>query len=124
LWASDRPLAPGERRGSTSATIGHTFLLAWTALAPAAYVLIVPEMANRAAVPGSFAWRLRPFTASAVVALAIWGGPALVALFLGRGHGSFSEQGRGAVRPGAIGLRWAVGAAGALALGFALLLTR
>jgi hypothetical protein len=69
LWASDRPLA--------------TFLLAWTVLVPAIFVLVLPDMVDRSAVPGSFPRRVGVTPASAIVTTAIWLGPAIVALVLG-----------------------------------------
>jgi hypothetical protein len=84
LWASDRPLAPGETRHGVARTIAGAFLLAWAALLPAIYVLVVPDMLERSAVPGSFPQRVGVNTAAAIVTAAVWGGPAIVAFFLGR----------------------------------------
>ena len=83
LWASDRPLAAGETRQGTARTIARTFLLAWTVLLPAIFVLVVPDMLDRSAVPGSFPRRVGVTLASAIVTTAIWMGPAIVAVLLG-----------------------------------------
>jgi hypothetical protein len=83
LWASDRPLAAGETRKGAARTIARTFLLAWTVLVPAIFVLVLPDMVDRSAVPGSFPRRVGVTPASAIVTTAIWLGPAIVALVLG-----------------------------------------
>src|SRR6185295_9780263 len=72
LWASDRPLAAGETRHGTARTIAHTFLLAWTVLLPAIFVLVIPDMLDRSAVPGSFPRRVGVTLASAIVPTASW----------------------------------------------------
>ncbi len=84
FWASDRPLAGGEHRASVGATLATTFALAWTALLPAIFVLALPEIRERSAVPGSLGRSMGVPVATALVALAIWIGPTLIALLLGR----------------------------------------
>jgi len=126
LWASDRPLAAGETRQGTPRTIARTFLLAWTVLVPAIFVLVVPDMLDRAAVPGSFPRRVGVVTASAIVTLAIWLGPAVVALLLGSmaGGPGTAESGRSDVAAARPPLPAACVLGGIAALVFALLITR
>ena len=125
LWASDRPLAAGETRQGTARTIARTFLLAWTVLVPAIFALVIPDMLERSAVPGSFPRRVGVTLASAIVTTAIWVGPALVAVLLGSlADGGAPESGRSDV----VGARPSLAAAcvvgGIAALTFALLMTR
>ena len=125
LWASDRPLARGERRRGTARTIARTFLLAWTVLVPALFVLVRPDMLERSAVPGSFPRRVGIAPASAVVTTAIWLGPAIVAVVLGSlAPSGDPEAGRGDVTAARPSLTVACVLGGMLALGFALWLTR
>ncbi len=126
LWASDRPLAAGETRQGTSRTIARTFLLAWTVLAPAIFVLVVPDMLDRAAVPGSFPRRVGVMPASAIVTLAIWMGPAIVAVLPGSmaGGSGTAESGGDDVVAARPSLAVACVLAGIAALAFALLITR
>lgn len=125
LWASDRPLAPGETRQGTARTIARTFLLAWTVLVPAIFVLVLPDMIDRSAVPGSFPRRLGVAPASAVVTIAIWLGPAVVALALGAiGGAGEAESGRGAVAAARPSLTVACVVAGLVGLGFAMWMAR
>lgn len=84
FWASERPLTSGERRiGGTAAVMARYFALAWTAMIPAVFVLVVPLMAYRAAVPGSLGATLGVRTAALIVTLAVWLIPAVFALCLG-----------------------------------------
>ena len=54
FWASDRPLATtDERRGGTAWVMARTFVMAITALVPAAFLLITGVIRDRSAVPGS-----------------------------------------------------------------------
>jgi hypothetical protein len=125
LWASDRPLAPSESRPGTGRTIARTFVLGWTAMLPALYVLLLPEMADRAAVPGSVPQRLGIAQAAGVIALGIWAGPAVIAWVLGSlGSAVPAEQGTGDVRRAMPPLGWAVALAGLAALAFAFALSR
>jgi hypothetical protein len=126
LWASDRPLAAGESRPGTARTIARTFLLAWTVLVPAIFVLVVPDMLERSAVPGSFPRRVGVTTAAAIVTTAIWLGPALVALVLGSVSGANETTAAGrsdvvAARP-SLGVACVLG--GMTALLFALGMTK
>jgi hypothetical protein len=80
FWASERPLGSGERRtGGRGRVFARTFLLLWTALLPAVFVFLVPDIRDRAAVPGSLGAQFGVVEASLFVALAIWALPALVA---------------------------------------------
>jgi hypothetical protein len=126
LWASDRPLAAGETRQGTARTIAGTFLLAWTVLVPAIFVLVIPDMLDRSAVPGSFPRRVGVTLASAIVTTAIWVGPAIVAVLLGSladGPGT-PESGRSDVVVSRPSLAVACVLGGIAALAFALLITR
>jgi len=126
LWASDRPLAAGETRQGTPRTIARTFLLAWTMLVPAIFALVIPEMLERSAVPGSFPRRVGVTLASAIVTTAIWLGPAIVALALGSlaDGADTAESGRGDVVAARPSLAVACVLGGIAALAFALLMTR
>lgn len=85
FWLSDRPLLPGEQRaGGTAWTIAFGFLAAWLALAPAVFLLAVPFVEDRLAVPGSLGQRYGVIGAALIVTSAFWSGPALLALALGR----------------------------------------
>jgi hypothetical protein len=125
LWASDRPLAAGEVRDGTAKTIARTFLVAWTVLIPAIFVLVVPDMLDRSAVPGSFPRRLGVTPASAIATLAIWTAPAFVALALSRiaGGDELAESGRDSVRAARPSLRNACLLGGLGAMLFALWMT-
>jgi hypothetical protein len=84
FWASERPLAMGERRaGGRGWVMARSFLLAWSSLVPATFALVVPDIRERAAVPGSLGATLGITTASILVTLAIWAGPAALAGILG-----------------------------------------
>jgi hypothetical protein len=84
FWASERPLALGERRvGGRGWVLARTFLITWAALVPAIFVLVVPDLRERSAVPGSLGDTLGIGPASALVTLAVWSGPALLAWALG-----------------------------------------
>jgi hypothetical protein len=126
LWASDRPLSAGETRQGTAQTIGRTFSLAWTALVPAIFVLVIPDMLDRSAVPGSFPRRVGVTPASVIVTAAVWLGPAIVALLLGShaGDAGTAESGRGDVVAARPSLAFACVLGGIAALVFALLITR
>jgi len=126
LWASDRPLAAGETRQGTARTIARTFLLAWTMLVPAIFALVIPDMLERSAVPGSFPRRVGVTLASAIVTTAIWLGPAIVALVLesladGAAIGDSGHSDVVAARP-SLAVACALG--GIAALTVALLMTR
>jgi len=58
FWASDRPLADGERRaGGAGWTMARTFAIAWTVLLPTIVALVVPDIRARSVVPGSLGGR-------------------------------------------------------------------
>ena len=81
FWASDRPLATGERRsGGTGWTLARGLAMAWAALLPAIVTLLIPEVRDRAAVPGSFGATAGLPEATAVATLLVWGAP--LALFV------------------------------------------
>jgi len=85
FWCADRPLADGERRaGGTAWTMARGFLLAWAGLLPAVYLLAGPVVADNTPVPGSLGERFGETAATCIVTAAVWGGPALLALVLGR----------------------------------------
>ena len=70
FWASERPLAMGERRaGGRGWAMATNFLLTWTVLLPSIFVLVVPAVRERSAVPGSLGAMLGVVPASAVVTL-------------------------------------------------------
>jgi hypothetical protein len=84
FWASERPLGMGELRvGGSGWVMARTFVATWSALVPAIFILVVPDIRERAAVPGSLGATLGVTTASALVTLAIWVGPAAIAGILG-----------------------------------------
>ena len=59
FWVSDRPLATtDERHGGTAWVMARTFVLAITALVPAAFLLITSVVRDRSAVPGSLGARI------------------------------------------------------------------
>ena len=126
LWASDRPLARGEARQGTAATMARTFLIAWTVAAPATFVLLLPEMLDRSAVPGAFARRVGVTPAAVIVTVAIWVGPAGIAALFGSRDRSrtTNEVGRTETVAARPSLEWACVAAGVLALACAWWLTR
>ena len=85
FWAAERPLRPGERRtGGTPWVMGTTFALAWTALAPTIFVLVLPAVTEGAAVPGSDGRTIGILPATALVALGVWAGPTAFALGVAR----------------------------------------
>jgi hypothetical protein len=110
FWASDRPLAGSERRASVGATLATTVVLAWTALVPTIFVLALPDIRERSAVPGSLGRTLGVPLASALVALAIWIGPTLIALILGRASSrtTVPESGTPDVAAARPSLPWAI----------------
>jgi hypothetical protein len=126
LWASDRPLARGEARQGTAHEIARTFLLAWTVLIPAIFVLALPDMMDRSAVPGSFPRQVGVRVASAIVTAVIWAGPALIAFVLGRVAGAtpVRESGQAAITVARPTIEVACLLAGAVALVFAFAITR
>ncbi len=84
FWASERPLAMGERRhGGRGWVLAKTFVLTWSALVPSIVVLVVSDIRERSVVPGSLGATLGIGPVSAIVTLVIWGAPALVAFALG-----------------------------------------
>jgi hypothetical protein len=125
LWASDRPLAAGETRQGTARTIARTFLLAWTMLVPAIFALVIPDMLERSAVPGSFPRRVGVTLASAIFTTAIWLGSAIVALVLGSlADAGTAESGRSDVVAARPSLAVACVLGGIAALVCALLIAR
>jgi len=102
FWASDRPLADGERRaGGAGWTMARTFAIAWTVLLPTIVALVVPDIRARSVVPGSLGGRFGVPLASSLVSLAIWLPPLATALGLGammRARGP-AEAGRPGVAP-------------------------
>ena len=122
LWVSDRPLRQGEQRsGGTGSTLARGFLTGWLALLPAIVVLAVQATAYGAEVPGSLGRQFGVLPAAVLVTSVLWGGPALLALVLGRlGRRSVVEYGTLAA-PSAWLPSWvAAGLAGAAALACAL----
>ena len=84
FWAAERPLRADERRvGGTASVMARHFAVAWTAMVPAIYVLVVPVVADRSAVPDSLGDALGVTQASLIVTLAAWLLPAALALALG-----------------------------------------
>jgi hypothetical protein len=129
FWESDRPLRAGElRRGGAAATMARGFLIGWVALLPAIFVLAMQAVEHRAAVPGSLGRQIGIRPATFVVASIVWGGPAVLALILGRlGRRSAVEQGSPATpaTPAASVPSWVAAAlAGVAAFACALLVTR
>lgn len=126
LWESDRPLRPGERRtGGTGWSVARGFLRGWIAMLPAVFVLVLPVLRDRAAVPGSLGQEMGVVPAAAAATAVLWGGPALLALTLGiAGRRGRIEE--GSSRVGSAPLPpWAAAAiAGAAALATALAMTR
>jgi len=124
LWESDRPLRQGEqRRGGAAAGIAHGFLIGWVALLPAMFVLAMQVTEHRAAVPGSLGRQIGILPATAVVTSMFWGGPAVLALILGRLGGSATvEQGTAATAAASLPSWVAAALAGAVALACALLM--
>ena len=95
-------------------------------LVPAIFALVIPDMLERSAVPGSFPRRVGVTLASAIVTTAIWLGPAIVALVLGSladGAG-MAESGRSDVVAARPSLAVACVLGGIAALAFALLMTK
>ena len=126
FWQSDRPLRLGEaRRGGTAWSVASGFLAGWVAMLPAVFVLALPVMRDRAAVPGSLGQQFGVLTATVLAVAMLWGAPALLAVALGlAGRRPQVEQGTSAV-PGASLPSWMAAAlAGLAALVTALAMTR
>jgi hypothetical protein len=84
FWASDRPLAGGERRaGGAGWIMARTFAIAWAVLLPTILVLVVPDIRDRAAVPGSLGAQFGVALASLLVSLTVWLPPLVIALVIG-----------------------------------------
>jgi hypothetical protein len=91
FWASERPIARSEKRaGGTPWTMARTFALTFSAMAPAIFVLVVPDLRDRAAVPGSLGDRLGVIPASALITTGALvfgsGGALLIGWFLRQRH--------------------------------------
>ncbi len=118
FWASDRPLAAGEQRaGGTGWTLARGLAMAWAALLPAVVTLVIPEVRNRAAVPGSVGAVAGIPAAAAVATLLVWGAPLLLVLAVGwmvRRPQSV-ESGSSSVTPGRPSLAIAVALAALVA---------
>ena len=93
---------------------------------PAIFALVIPDMLERSAVPGSFPRRVGVTLASAIVTTAIWLAPAIVALLLGSlaDGADTAESGRGDVVAARPSLALACVLGGIAALAFGLLMTR
>lgn len=122
FWAAERPLRPGERRaGGTSWVMGTTFALAWTALAPTLFLLVLPAVTERAAVPGSFGRTIGILPATTIVTLGLWALPTAFALGVARLLRTRQVQTGTTVTPASsIPLGIALTLAAAVAFGFAL----
>jgi hypothetical protein len=127
FWSSDRPLAGGEERlGGTAWVMARTFGLALTTLMPAAFVLMVAAIRDRAAVPGSFGARIGVIPASLAVTAGGWAlivGGALVLGYASRRTATV-EYGAPVVKPARVPLEAALAVAGLAALVLALTLVR
>lgn len=118
FWASDRPLAAGEQRtGGTGWILARGLALAWATLLPAVITLLVPEMRNRAAVPGSLGATAGIALAVVIATLLVWGAPLALILGVGwmvrRPHSL--EMGTSSVTPGRPSLAAAVALASLVA---------
>ncbi len=124
LWESDRPLRQGEqRRGGAAASIARGFLIGWVALLPAMFVLAIQVTEYRAAVSGSLGRQVGIAPATAIVASMFWGGPAVLALVLGRlGRHATVEHGTSATPAVSLPSWVAAALAGAAALTCAVLM--
>ena len=124
LWVSDRPLRQGElRRGRPAGSIARGFLIGWVALLPAMSVLALQVVEHRAAVPGSLGRQIGIVPATAVATSMLWGGPATLALILGRtGRQTTVEHGTAAVPAGSLPAWIGAAMAGAAALCCAVLM--
>jgi hypothetical protein len=124
FWAAERPLASDETRlGGSAWVMARTFVLALTALVPAAFVLIVADIRDRAAVPGSFGASIGVLPASIVVTAAGWAlvtGGALVLGLASRGS-AVVEHGTSAVTPARPPIEAALAVGGTAALALALM---
>jgi hypothetical protein len=123
FWASDRPLASiDERRGGTAWVMARTFVMAITALVPAAFLLIASVIRDRSAVPGSLAATFGVVPAALIVTATGWVLLAGLAMTLGRlsrNPGSV-ERGSAAVKRSSLSLGAALAIAGAAAFVLAL----
>jgi hypothetical protein len=123
FWASDRPLAiTDERRGGTARVMARTFVLAITALVPAAFLLISDVIRDRSAVPGSLGATIGIVQATILATATGWVFLAGLAIALGRlAHNSRRvERGTSAVEAASPRLGAALVIAGAAAFAFAL----
>jgi hypothetical protein len=123
FWASDRPLASiDERRGGTAWVMARTFVMAITALVPAAFLLIASVVRDRSAVPGSLGATIGVVPAALIVTAMGWALLAGLAITLGRlsrNPGSV-ERGSAAVKRSSLSLGGALAIAGAAAFVLAL----
>jgi hypothetical protein len=123
FWVSDRPLAATEeRRGGTGWVMARTFVMAASALVPAAFLLVAGGIRDRSAVPGSMGAAIGVAPASLVVTAGGWALLASLALTLGAltRNTNFVERGTSAVRPASPRLGVALVIAAAAAFVFAL----
>lgn len=126
FWAAERPLVAGERRsGGTPWIMARTFALAWTALAPALFLLVLPAVEERSAVPGSLGRTAGVIPAALIVTLGFWALPTTLALLVGRALRSPEVRTGTTPAPAArIPMGAALVLAGTVAFGFALGLNR
>jgi len=123
FWASDRPLSTtDERRGGTAWVMAQTFVLAITALLPAAFLLLTGVIRDRAAVPGSLGDTMGVVPATIVITLTGWALFAGVAIALGSlsRNSRIVERGTSSVEAATPTLGPALVIAGAAAFAFAL----
>jgi len=123
FWASERPLATTDaRRGGTGWVMAQTFVMAITALVPAAFLLISGAIRDRSAVPGSLGVTMGVIPAALMVTATGWALVAGLAIAIGRlsRNPDVVERGTSAVKPASLSLGAALAVAGAGAFAFAL----
>jgi hypothetical protein len=122
FWVSDRPLATTDgRHGGTAWVMARTFVLAITALVPAAFLLITSVIRDRSAAPGSLGTRIGVVPAALSVTVTGWALLAGLGMALGGlSRNGSSEGGTSAVTPASPGLGAALAIAGTAALVLAL----
>ena len=127
FWASERPLATTDaRRGGAAWVMAQTFVMAISALVPAAFLLIAGAIRDRSAVPGSLGATVGVLPAALMVTAAGWALVAGLAIVIGRlsRNPGVVERGTSAVKPASLSLGAALAAAGAAAFAFALAASR
>jgi hypothetical protein len=122
FWVSDRPLATtDERHGGTAWVMARTFVLAITALVPAALLLITSVIRDRSAVPGSLGATIGVVPAALSVTVTGWALLAGLGMALGGlSRNASSERGTSAVTSASPGLGTALAIAGTAAFVLAL----